>query len=248
MLTLLHQELPKDDSKLEVLLALFPGFNTLDMNGPFDVLTKSGTSTSFNVQVASESTDRCGITKSGEGVKVQHDIPLDDALIASLDGYDVLIVPGGSVDAVTKQAKQLDSTFMRLITAFSKLPPRSAKHPRVLLSICTGALFLGTLGIFDGKFCTTHWAAYDDLKERVKSAASLSSGGRPGRVIAARFVDSGLNKSKVRTISSGGISCGIDASLYLVKLLVGEDEAISTAELLDYAYRKTEGVIFDDES
>lgn len=113
-------------------------------------------------------------------------------------------------------------------------------------SICTGALFLGTLGIFDGKFCTTHWFAYDDLKERVKSAALLS-GGQPGRVIKARFVDSGLNESKVRIISSGGISCGIDASLYLVKLLLGEEEAISTAEILDYAYRKTEGVVISDD-
>lgn len=113
-------------------------------------------------------------------------------------------------------------------------------------SICTGALFLGSLGIFNGKFCTTHWFAYDDLKERVKSAA-LASGGQPGRVVKARFVDSGLNESGIRVISSGGISCGIDASLYLVKLLLGEEEAISTAELLDYAYRKTEGVVIDDD-
>lgn len=71
MLTLLHQAPPGDTSKLEVLLVLFPGFNTLDMNGPLDVLSKSGTSTSFNIQVASESTDSCGVTKSTEGVKVQ---------------------------------------------------------------------------------------------------------------------------------------------------------------------------------
>lgn len=71
MLSLLHRELSGGASKLEVLLVLFPGFNTLDMNGPFDVLSKSGTSTSFNIQVASESTDRGEITKSTEGVKVQ---------------------------------------------------------------------------------------------------------------------------------------------------------------------------------
>ena len=105
---------------------------------------------------------------------------------------------------------------------------------------------MGSLGIFDGKFCTTHWSAYDVLKERVKFAASVR-GNQPGTVIKARFVDSGLNDSKIRIISSGGISCGIDASLYLVKLLIGEEEAISTAEILDYAYRKTEGVVIGDE-
>lgn len=71
MLTLLRQNLPDVTPKLEVLLVLFPGFNTLDMNGPFDVLSKSGTSTSFSIQVASESTDHCGVTKATEGVKVQ---------------------------------------------------------------------------------------------------------------------------------------------------------------------------------
>lgn len=71
MLSLLRQDLPDVTPKLEVLLVLFPGFNTLDMNGPFDVLSKSGTSTSFNIQVASESKDHCGVTKATEGVKVQ---------------------------------------------------------------------------------------------------------------------------------------------------------------------------------
>lgn len=145
-----------DTSKLEVLLVLFPGFNTLDMNGPFDVLSKSGTSTSFNLQIASESTDRCGITRSTEGVKVQvrfpsccialripiggaclilsqHDLQLDDVLIASLHRYDVLVVPGGSLIAVSEQASRHASAFMRLIAAFSKLPQRPTKRPRVLL-------------------------------------------------------------------------------------------------------------------
>lgn len=63
----------------------------------------------------------------------QHDIQLDDVLIASLHRYDVLVVPGGSVDAVSKQASQRDSAFMRLINAFSQLPQRPTKRPRVLL-------------------------------------------------------------------------------------------------------------------
>ena len=110
-------------------------------------------------------------------------------------------------------------------------------------SICTAALLLGTLGIFNnGRHCTTHWASYDRLKERVAEAAA-SGNQKPGTVIPARFVDSGLNSHQVRIISSGGISCGIDASLHIVKLLCGEQEAIDTAALLDYAWHKTNGVV-----
>ena len=54
-------------SKYKVLIILFPGFNTLDVNGPYEILRKSGTSTFFDVSVASE-TD---ITTSGEGVRIQ---------------------------------------------------------------------------------------------------------------------------------------------------------------------------------
>jgi putative intracellular protease/amidase len=53
--------------KSHALLLLFPGFNTLDMNGPLEVFRKSGTSDVFVVTVASETE----ITDSTEGVHVK---------------------------------------------------------------------------------------------------------------------------------------------------------------------------------
>jgi len=67
---------------------------------------------------------------------------------------------------------------------------------------------------------------------------------QPGIVLPARFVDAGDNECGVNIISSGGISCGIDASLYVVKKRYGTQEALETANLLDYAWRRTEGVVF----
>lgn len=59
--------------KSNVLMILFPGFNTLDMNGPFEVLRRSGPdSDSFAITTASE-TD---ITTSLEGVHVKVCLPL----------------------------------------------------------------------------------------------------------------------------------------------------------------------------
>lgn len=70
---------------------------------------------------------------------------------------------------------------------------------------------------------------------------------RPGTVAASRFVDAGINKFGVRIISSGGVSCGIDACLWVVKLCYAEAEAKKVAETLDYAWRKTEGFVVLDE-
>ena len=48
----------------------------------------------------------------------------------------------------------------------------------------------------------------------------------------------GANESKVRVISSGGISCGLDATLYLVSQRLGKDTAVSVAEMMEYAWRE----------
>lgn len=101
------------------------------------------------------------------------------------------------------------------------------------------------MGIFSGKYCTTHWDFYEPLKMAMQKVAA-KSGGPVGTVLPARFVDSGKNQSGVNIISAGGISCGIDASLHVVKKYVSEEEALETANLLDYAWRKTEGVTFED--
>ena len=50
-----------------MLLVLFPGFNTLDMNGPYEVLQRSAGAAVFKVTVASETE----ITTSVEGVHVK---------------------------------------------------------------------------------------------------------------------------------------------------------------------------------
>lgn len=65
----------------------------------------------------------------------------------------------------------------------------------------------------------------------------------PGKVLAARFVDAGVNGSGVRVVSAGGVSCGIDAGLHVVKVFAGEVAAREVAEGLDYAWRKTDGVV-----
>jgi hypothetical protein len=51
----------------QILLVLFPGFNTLDMNGPYEVLAKPGGGDVFKISVASETE----ITTSAEGVHVK---------------------------------------------------------------------------------------------------------------------------------------------------------------------------------
>jgi len=51
----------------KILLILFPGFNTLDMNGPYEILQKANNGNTFQIIVASETE----ITTSQEGAAVK---------------------------------------------------------------------------------------------------------------------------------------------------------------------------------
>ena len=70
---------------------------------------------------------------------------------------------------------------------------------------------------------------------------------QPGRVMRVRFVDAGTNGHGVQVLSSGGISCGLDASLYVVELKMGKEAAEATAALMEYAWRREEGVLVVEE-
>lgn len=52
-----------------------------------------------------------------------------------------------------------------------------------------------------------------------------------------------LRLGGLRVITSGGISCGLDASLYLVSIMVSEDSAKEVERVLSYEWRK--GIVVD---
>jgi putative intracellular protease/amidase len=138
-------------TKSNVLLLLFPGFNTLDVNGPLEVFRKSGSSNIFDVTIVSET--ECTTSVEGAIMKVcftlflincdysltlrQRHKALDSELIASLSSYDLLIVPGGyatgAESPVQSLANNVSSPYMELIARFAQLPPRSEQFPRILL-------------------------------------------------------------------------------------------------------------------
>ena len=88
-----------------------------------------------------------------------------------------------------------------------------------LLSVCTGALLLAKIGVLEGKVATTHQGAIAQLEEMLS----------PEQVHPeARIADNGS------IVLSGGISAGIDMSLYVVSQLLGLDQAKEAAKYMEY--------------
>jgi transcriptional regulator GlxA family with amidase domain len=231
---------------IHVLLIPFPKFNTLDLNGPLEILGNAAlTNGTFAITIAAKD----DITTAVENVMIKRHISLEKAR-ASLEDYDILIQPGGGPDSILPHLFPNDGSFaelLEIVTAFAKLPPSPRLHAgeRVIMSICTGALLLGYAGVFDGLTATTHFLSLDQLRSICADYVKRTPGATGTKVVpgvptdAIRYVDAGTNASQVRVISSGGISCGLDATLYLVAQILGKYAAVDVAAMMEYAWRET---------
>jgi transcriptional regulator GlxA family with amidase domain len=125
----------------------------------------------------------------------------------SLEGYDLLVVPGG----FATRALQHDEEFNEWL--------KSAKSTPLKVSVCTGALLMGAAGFLKGKRATTHPNAYKELESYCET------------VVSERVVEDG------DVITARGVSSSIDAGLYVIRRLKGEDVRSQVARQMDYPYQ-----------
>jgi transcriptional regulator GlxA family with amidase domain len=121
---------------------------------------------------------------------------------------DVLIYPGGRG---TQAEIANDGTIRRL---------RALEDGGALMaSVCTGSLVFAAAGLLDGRAATTHHTALEDLRSLGNDIDVL-----PGE----RFVDAG------GVITAGGVSAGIDMSIYLVARLHSPGRADAIRRAIEY--------------
>jgi transcriptional regulator GlxA family with amidase domain len=217
---------------LKVLYAVHPDLDTLDFTGPLEIFSQathpSSSSSAPTPAFTHTITSVTPLTTTHQGLTFQRDIPIALAH-STLASYDILVIPGGgSSDVLTGKTEPLD-----LIKAFAALPKKENGGVRVLLSVCTGSLFLAEAGVLGGMTATTHPRYYGKLREIVKVKGEGKT-----KVVEERFV---VNRTDVgaglRIITAGGVSSGIDAALWLVGSVVGEDVKESTAEIVQHEHR-----------
>ena len=124
---------------------------------------------------------------------------------------DVLILPGGVVTAELDKPEVIDWIA------------QTAASSELVTSVCTGAFLLAQAGLLIGKQATTHWEDMDELQTMFPQ------------------IQVGTKMRWVRdrnTVTSGGISAGIDMSLHLVETLVSRELALHTAHQMEYAWNE----------
>ncbi len=217
---------------------LFAGADILDYAGPIEMLSHmmynhdmSAPEWVFKVHlIASTPT-----VFTGGVMTVSADVTFEEATERVKD-FDILAVPGGMLPLLAGMAKN-GSPEVEFIEAFNNAAQgqREESDERIILSVCTGALLVAATGALKGLKATTHHTALEMLKEIDGSIDVVSSVGDGG---VGRYVDEGRNEKGVRMITAGGVTCGLDAGLYVAELKAGREAAEFGAQMNEYEWKR----------
>ncbi|KAF7715704.1 Uncharacterized protein PECH_008532 [Penicillium ucsense] len=228
-----------DKQYYHVGVLLFPGVDILDFAGPMEVLSHALHNRNPDepdrmflfITIA-----RTSFIQAASSFTIKVDVLLDEAL-ARISQYDILIVPGGP-PSVIQPLTDSNIPEVKFIRTFAHLPaPVRPQHPRILFSVCTGALLVGATGVLSGLTVTTHHRALDTLRQICEKFREKN---RPlPEVVLRRYVDGGcLEENSLRVITAGGVSSGLDASFYLVRLLTDSEMAAFISRVMEYDWKE----------
>ncbi|MCV6963059.1 AraC family transcriptional regulator [Mycobacterium intermedium] len=197
----------------KVVIVGFPGVQSLDVVGPYDVFTGASMLTNSGYDVVVGSLDGQPITTPTGLAFVSTPLP-DPSDVA--DGIDTVIVPGGAgVDAARTDAELL---------AWIKAVADTARR---VVTVCTGAFLAAEAGLLDGCRVTTHWAFADRLAREF-----------PGVDVNP---DPIFMRSSEKVWTAAGVTSGIDLALSLIEDDHGTEVAQTVARWLVLYLRRPGG-------
>lgn len=152
---------------------------------------------------------QAGEVKMANGLRV-----LADHGFADCPPCDVLIVTGGPGWIAQCESEPALQFVRRCV------------QDRIVAGVCTGGMILAAAGVLDGRKATTK----REIAGTEVPPVQLMRERHPRIEVtdSASLVDCG------RVITGGGVTLGIDATLYLLSRLLGDDVANETARIMEY--------------
>jgi len=189
---------------INVGILIFDEVEVLDFTGPFEVFSIATHDNAVKLFNVSIIAENNRIINARNGLKVLPDYSLQDA-----KEIDVLIIPGGfGAETVEFKNKVLLEWIIE-----------TNQKTIITASVCTGAIILAETKLLDNRKATTHWMDTDRLKNDYPAIQVVTN---------TKYVEDG------KFITSGGISAGINMSLYIVGKLFGKETAVDTAKRMEY--------------
>lgn len=154
---------------------MYPGFEELDLIGPWEMATMWSTYAEGPECVTLAQAHvpiRCA-----KGLEVVPQHSFDDC-----GHLDYLLIPGGF--SAVEQMRNAE------LLAFVRQVADGAQH---MLSVCTGALILDAAGLLDNRRATTHWKFLDELRTRPHVTVKEERWVEDGRIWTSAGVSAGID-------------------------------------------------------
>jgi transcriptional regulator GlxA family with amidase domain len=194
---------------MRIEIVLFPGFDELDLVGPFEVFTTAAKlGADFRVRLVAPS--GAGELLANHGMRV-----MAEAGLREEPRPELAIVPGGGWNDRAEKGAWAEAARGEVPAWLAELHQAGT----TIAAVCTGSMLLAAAGLLRGRPAITHHGAIEDLR---------ASG---AEVIEARVVDDG------QIVTTGGITSGIDMSLWLVERFAGAAIAAAVERQMEYERR-----------
>ncbi|MBD2058539.1 DJ-1/PfpI family protein [Oculatella sp. FACHB-28] len=192
---------------VQIQIIVFDGFDELDAIAPFEVL-QTAAAMGADVQAKLVTLDGSTEIVAAHGLRVQPGAKLRDQL-------DILIVPGGGWGDRAKQGAWAEAQSGKIPAAISQLHQSGT----TIASVCTGGMLVASAGLLRGRPAITHHVAIEELKAM------------GAEIVNARVVDDG------DIVTAGGVTSGIDLSLWLLERYLSPQIAYEVEQELEYERR-----------
>ena len=197
---------------VKVGIYVFKNVEVLDFAGPYEVFS---TASRVKARLPADTQiafDVFTVAEKNEPVRARGGlVVLLDKDFSTHPKIDVLIVPGGIVDAELSRSEVVQWI------------QKCADTVSITASVCTGVFLLAKAKLLENKSITTHWEDILEFQEMFPGIQVQEN---------VRWVDSG------NVVTSAGISAGIDMSLHLVARLESKDLAQKTARQMEFVWQQ----------
>lgn len=242
----------------QYLLAIYPGFQLLDLAGPLDILNQLSNSEGnkqLKLTIIAETLDpvpakpiapssadwtfdlqTAGQLNTTFNEYLQPDSTFADYLKAAESGgakADVLLIPGGVGTRLTRVHR--DGGRTSNVQSLYDFLPKIAPHiSTAIITVCTGSDILAQSGLLNGRRATTNMARFDFVVHR-NPGVSWQHGARWVRSLPTEAQDG----VPIEIWSSAGISAGMDVTLaFVAHFYGGQGVARGLAKALEYDWRE----------
>jgi putative intracellular protease/amidase len=217
----------------KVAVYLFPGGDLLDFSGPVEIYSASPNPAEPPFEIISFA--HYSPVKPQTSALVYTPNTSFEEMAKKIEDYDILVIPGSHGDVInsvisSKEGKEL----FALIKRFASLPPRTPGGKRFLQSVCTGAILLAASGVLENRTVTTHHLDFELLRQVADEAAG---GDANVEIVKKRWVNAGTTDAGVTIVNAGGVSSGIDTSLWIYEQFVGKKAEDWVAEVAEFERR-----------